>query len=309
MVTGLVGNIQHYSIHDGPGIRTTVFLKGCPLRCKWCHNPENLRAAPQLRMQQERCIACGACISGCHEKAIALEPSAAAAATRGSNLIINYELCSLCGKCAADCPALAIELLGRDMTVPEVMTEIQKDAMFYESSGGGVTISGGEPLSQPDFTLALLKELKQEGIHTTLDTSGYAPASALTPCIEYTDVFLYDIKHMDSTLHEQLTGVSNMLILSNLRILAQHGCDIRLRLPVLPGLNDAPAHIAAVGNLADELGIKEVHLLPYHHLARGKYEKLGLTYELPNLAEPTEQQMTELQGILLRKGINAHIGG
>jgi pyruvate formate lyase activating enzyme len=195
------------------------------------------------------------------------------------------------------------------MTVEEALTQLKKDALFYESSGGGVTLSGGEPLVQAEFTEALLYALKREGIHTALDTCGHAPWERLEKCAPYTDLFLYDIKHLDVAEHERLTGADNALILANLRRLAEQGARIWLRLPLLPGLNDAPEHIAAVGDLACELGVKEAYVLPYHHLAMGKYEKLGLTYKLPALAEPTAQQLEGLRRILENKGLNAYVGG
>jgi len=300
MLTGLVGNIQHYSIHDGPGIRTTVFLKGCPLNCRWCHNPENLNFEPQIRWQKEKCLGCGDCISACPWQALRLT---------ANGVFIDDDLCARCGKCVEVCPSLALELLGRALTVEETLTLLKKDALFYECSDGGVTLSGGEPLAQAEFSAALLKALKSEGIHTALDTSGYAPWEQLAKCAEVTDLFLYDIKHLDPCRHKRLTGVDNVLILANLRQLVKGGANIWLRIPIIPGLNDAPEHLAALGDLARELGVKETHLLAYHHLAVGKYEKLGLRYELPDLQEPTKEHMQNLKQMLLDKGLNAHIGG
>ena len=300
MLRGLVGNIQHYSIHDGPGIRSTVFFKGCLLACAWCHNPENLNCEPQLRWQQEKCLFCGDCIAVCPRQALRLEAGC---------LSIDEHSCDLCGACVEVCPSLALELLGKSMTVEEVLTLLKKDAMFYESSGGGVTLSGGEPLVQAEFTAALLKALQEQGIHTALDTSGYAPWEQLAACAVYTDLFLYDIKHLEPLRHQQLTGVDNALILANLRRLAQSGAHIWLRIPIIPGLNDTPEHLQALGDLAGELGIREVYLLPYHHMAMGKYQKLGLTYKVPEIPEPTEEQMNYLRQLLANKGLNAHIGG
>jgi pyruvate formate lyase activating enzyme len=195
------------------------------------------------------------------------------------------------------------------MTVEEALTLLKKDALFYESSGGGVTLSGGEPLAQAKFAIALLKALKGEGIHTVVDTSGYAPWEHLAECAAYTDLFLYDIKHLDALSHEELTGLDNTLILTNLRKLARQGADIWLRTPIIPGLNDAPEHLSRIGDLMRELNLREINLLPYHNLGKGKYEKLGLSYDLPLLAEPTEEHMEKLRCILLAKGLNAHIGG
>jgi len=300
MLTGLIGNIQYYSIHDGPGIRGTVFLKGCPLACQWCHNPEDLSFAPQIRWQREKCIGCGTCASSCPNQALRLD---------ANGVSIAEASCIRWGACAEACPTLALELLGKRMTVAQVLKLLKKDTPFYEGSGGGVTISGGEPLAQAEFTAALLQALKRENIHTALDTAGHAPWADVEKCAEYTDLFLYDIKYLGPEQHQQLTGMDNTLILANLHRLVEYGADIWLRMPILPGLNDAPQHIAAVGDLARQLGIREVYLLPYHNLAMGKYEKLGLTYKLPDLAEPTEQHMEELRQILENKGLNAHIGG
>lgn len=300
MSKGLVGNIQHYSIHDGPGIRSSLFLKGCPLQCAWCHNPESQAFHIQTTWQEEKCLACGDCLAACPAQALTLTPD---------GIVRDTDRCSNCGACAEACPTLAWERHGYWREAEEVVAELLKDLPFYESSGGGVTISGGEPLSQPEFALDVLARLKEAGIHTALDTSGYAPWQILEQFIPLVDLFLYDIKGLDTPKHTYYMGVSNQLILENLSKLAPLAKEIWLRLPIIPGVNDSPAEITQIGELMRNLQLKRVHLLPYHGLAANKYRKLDMPYTLGDLQAPSDQHMLELQQLLSTQDLDARIGG
>ncbi|MDO4581620.1 MAG: glycyl-radical enzyme activating protein [Bacillota bacterium] len=299
-ITALISNIQKYSIHDGPGIRTTVFFKGCPLLCAWCHNPETQVFNAEIKWQGDKCIGCLSCVAACPKQAI----SAAA-----DGVAIDPELCGVCGACANICPSLAMELLGKSYTPKQLYAEIIKDALFYQQSGGGVTLSGGEPLSHDAFALALLQRLKADGIHTAVDTAGFVPWRVFEQLDPYIDLYLYDIKHLDSDIHEQYTRVPNQPILDNLQKLSQLAREIWLRIPLIPGVNDDPGHIRRIGELARRLGLREIYLLPYHRMAAAKYARLQLPYTLGALEEPQQQQLEELADILSATGANAHIGG
>ena len=241
---GVVFDIKKFSIHDGPGIRTTVFLKGCPLRCLWCHNPESQRSGPEVMLRGERCIACAACLEACAQGAITIN---------GSGAVTDRALCIECGLCTASCYAEARELVGRTMTVAEVLAEIEGDISFYDESGGGVTFSGGDPLLQRDFLLALLKACRAKEIHTAVDTSGSFSWPALEMIRPYVDLFLYDLKLMDEERHKRVTGVSNRLILQNLEALSKLGHKIIIRVAVVPGINDDERNIYQTGAFAASL--------------------------------------------------------
>lgn len=288
--TGLVFNIMRYSISDGPGIRTTVFLKGCPLNCLWCHNPEGQSARQELVFNRDRCIQCGACLAHC--------PVAGDEAS-----------CRLCGKCAEVCCTGARELVGREYTVPEVLAEIEKDVVFYDESGGGVTFSGGEPLFQGDFLLALLQACKAQGIHTAVDTTGFAPFSLLAAVSQYTDLFLYDLKLMDKVEHLKYTGVPNGEILSNLTRLTQRHQNIAVRVPLIPGITDTPGNLEAMAAFLEPIPILHVELLPYHNTAETKYQRLGQAYPLAALASPTPEKMAEAAAYFAASGHKIIIGG
>jgi len=289
-VKGLIFNIMRYSISDGPGIRTTVFLKGCPLSCLWCHNPEGQSPKRELIIRGDRCIHCGACLACC--------PVAG-----------GEDSCRLCGKCAEVCCSGARELVGREPTVPEVMAEIKKDIIFYDESGGGVTFSGGEPLFQGDFLLALLQACEEQRIHTAVDTTGFAPFTVLAAVSQYTDLFLYDLKLMDNSEHLKYTGVPNGGILSNLTRLAQRHQNIAVRVPIIPGITDIPGNLEAMAAFLKPIPIRQVELLPYHNTAASKYQRLGQVYPLAALASPTPEKMEEAAAYFAASGHKIIIGG
>lgn len=282
-------NIQRFSTSDGPGIRTTVFLKGCPLRCAWCHNPEGIDAARQLAIDPRKCIGCGACVVICPRQ----EDSA----------------CLLCGRCAEVCPAEARRIMGKTIRVDELMVELDKDRVFFDESGGGVTFSGGEPLAQPDFLIEALKSCRQAGIRTAVDTSGFAPWDVLAEVAGLADLILFDIKHVDNHEHVRLTGVSNEVILANLRLLAKAQANLWLRVPVIPGMNDHTENFAATARLVRELGLCDVYLLPYHSTGQYKYGQLGLTCGMPDVVAPSDATMKTLAGVFRCFGIHAITGG
>ena len=264
----IVFDIQKFSIHDGPGIRTTVFLKGCPLRCVWCHNPESWRPEPELLFTAAKCTGCRRCAEVC--------PAGVHAFTADGRHELDRAACVRCGKCVEQCPAEALELCGRSLTVEEVMAEVRKDRVFYENSGGGMTLSGGEPMMRPEFTFALLNAAKKEGIHTALESCGFAPREEFERILPVTDLFLFDIKTMDEAKHLRLTGRDNRLILSNLEFLSGAGAEIVLRCPLIPGLNDTPSELAKIGELAERLsGVTGIDVEPYHPLGVSKAERLG----------------------------------
>jgi pyruvate formate lyase activating enzyme len=264
METGLVFNTQRYSIHDGPGIRTTVFMKGCPLRCAWCHNPEGIDPESELVFIENRCLGCGECRRVC----LRLQASG-----NGSDWPKD---CVRCGECVKVCPSEARQLVGRRMGVKEVLDEVLLDRVFYEESGGGVTFSGGEPFLQPQFLLKLLAACRTEGIHTAVDTSGYASREDLMTAAPLTDLFLYDLKIMDDARHRQWTGASNAVILENLLALGAVHQNIWIRMPLVPGFNDDAEQIEAVARFAASVpGVRQVNLLPYHATAAHKWIGLG----------------------------------
>lgn len=301
MIKGRIFNIQKYSIHDGPGIRTTFFLKGCPLGCIWCHNPESQSPEPELLFYARRCIGCGKCLEVCQHGAIYMQDG---------KMQFDRNKCSNCGSCAEVCYPKAREMAGDLVDVNYVMKQIEKDRVFYEESGGGVTFSGGEPLMQPEFLLELLKQCKERELHTTVDTCGFANAVVLASISTYTDLFLYDLKLMDDEKHIKYTGVSNKLILESLRILSKLGKRIFIRIPIMPGINDDDENIEATADvIRNTPGVEQVNLLPYHNIAVDKYNRLGKPNSLMEIKVPTAEEMELIAEKFISKGIKVKIGG
>lgn len=299
-VTGTVFNVQHYCIHDGPGIRTNVFVKGCPLHCLWCANPESQSPLPQLMYRADSCTGCGACMAAC--------PAGAIHPAGGGKTCTDRTLCTGCGACAAVCPTRARELTGRTVTAGEVFDEVAGDALFY-GADGGVTVTGGEALAHPDFTAALLELCRGAGIGTAVETCGFAPWETVKRVLQWCDVVLYDQKHMDSALHRRYTGQGNELILENLqRINDELCCEIWVRVPVIPGCNDSEAHIAQIGAFVKERITRctQVHLLPFHRLGESKAEQLERPGNGFSATVPEDARMEALREIIRSYGLCCH---
>ncbi len=280
-----VTQIKRLAVHDGDGIRTTVFFKGCPLHCRWCHNPEALTGAPPLALHAHKCTGCGVCATLC-----------AAHQVVGGKHTLDRTACRACGRCAEACPNEALRLWGREMSVGQVFEVLAADKPFYDASGGGITLSGGECLLYPDFCAALLRRCREAGIHTAVDTCGAVPRESLDAVIPYTDIFLYDIKAVDEATHRRLTGATNALILDNLRYLDSRGCPLEIRVPYVPSLNEGemPAIAALVGALRH---VTRTRILAYHDLAASKYEALGLPYPAAAAPLPTEEALAAARAL------------
>ncbi len=281
---------MRFALHDGPGIRTTVFFKGCPLRCSWCHNPESLAPQPQILFQGERCLACGQCATVCPHGAIVLVNGV---------LITRRDLCAQCGACTLVCPAEARVRMGAAWGVAAVMAEVLKDRPFYEQSGGGITFSGGEPLQQPRFLEELLRACRRQGLHTAVDTCGHAPRAVVKRLAPWSDLWLFDLKILDAKKHRHYTGRDNRLILANLRYLLQSGQRVRVRLPLIPGVNDTAQEIDAIGAfLAASAPPEALHVLPYHNAGVEKYHRLHQHYQLSGSQPPAAAHIAEVVGRL-----------
>jgi pyruvate formate lyase activating enzyme len=298
---GLVFNIQKYSLHDGPGIRTTVFLKGCPLCCTWCHNPESISPRQEILVVENRCAACGECRRAC--------PFGASAAGEGT-LPARNEQCTLCGACAESCPSDARRMVGREMAVAEVMDEVLRDRIFYEESSGGVTFSGGEPLMQPRFVLALLEACRACGLHTAIDTCGFGCTDHLLAMARLASLVLFDVKLMDDARHRQNCGVSNRPILENLRALDAIHRHIWLRVPVIPGVNDDEANLVAIAKLAaGTQGVRQVNLLPYHNTGVTKARRLARAAQADEPGQVSLERMEQAGELFRARGLSVRMGG
>lgn len=300
MAEGYIFNIQRFSIHDGPGIRTTVFFKGCPLNCWWCHNPEGQSLQRELLVFNNRCIGCGTCASVCERKAITIKEGKA---------VLDREKCNLCGKCVDNCSTRGLEFAGKLVTDEWLLKELKKDIIFFDQSGGGVTISGGEPLMQFDFTLNLVKLLNKEGIHVTVDTSGYTEWDKLSKLVPYVDLFLYDIKLINNEKHKKYMGVSNEIILKNLEKLVDEKTKIAPRIPLIPGINDDKEDIKQFAEFLANLGFNSVNVLPYHDFGREKYIRAGKDYKIKEKLILSDEKKSLIKKEFFKQRINITFGG
>ncbi len=300
MVTGRILNIQRFSVRDGPGIRTTVFLKGCSLACPWCSNPESQEFHLELGYADSLCDGCGRCIPACEPQAISVQ---------GEKVGIDRGLCDDCGRCVEVCAPGALKMFGREISVEEVLREIRKDAPYYRNSGGGVTASGGEPLRQPEFVASLFEGCRKAGIHTALDTCGHAPRDALQRVLEHTDLVLYDLKLIDDAVHTRVLEVSSQKILDNARFVAGQGVLLIIRIPLIPGVTETDANLGAISRFIEDVGegITAIHLLPYHRFGLDKYRMLGRDYPLGDLEPPPQERVRAVAERLGALGLDCEI--
>ena len=286
MVTGTIISIERCSLHDGPGLRTTVFLKGCPLSCLWCHNPESQSFKPELYTLNEKCVYCGLCSSVCDNHNVIV---------RGSNYtrhLINRGVCTSCGKCAEICPQSALEIKGTVVTARSVVDIVLKDGRYYKKSGGGLTISGGEPMAQFDFSLELLRLAKENNIHTCIETCGYTQTNQILSILQYVDLVMFDYKESNEDKHKEYTGVSNDQIIANLHAIDAAGAQIILRCPIIPGYNDTDEHFIAIAKTANRLNnITEINVMPYHPMGSSKSKRIGRKYKLADIGFPEDEQI------------------
>lgn len=300
MTKGLIFHIQRYSIHDGPGIRTTVFLKGCPLHCPWCANPESQSEKPELLYSPADCLECKCCERACPQHGITIEHK---------TFCRDDGLCTGCLACAAVCPTHALTVEGTWYTPEEAVDEISKDEVFFQKSGGGVTLSGGEPLLQEAFTLELLKRLKDRGYHTNIETSGYTSTEYLGRILPFLDLVYMDLKHPDSEIHLAKTGVGNQLILQNMAFIIKKGIPLVVRIPVIPRFNHSDRTAQAYGRLLSSIHAKEVHLLPFHQFGLTKWHSLGRAYEYEHDRNMDESSLESMASVLSGYGLHVQISG
>ncbi len=302
-VTGLVFDIQRFAVHDGGGIRTLVFLKGCPLSCRWCQNPESMSPRPEIMRIPHLCIGCVKCVAECPDQAIRFR--------EGGTVTIDRAVCSLCGECVERCYAGSMTIVGRYMTVGDVMAEVERDRPFYTTSQGGVTFSGGEPTMQPEFLIAALKEAHARGLHTAIETCAQVSRETWAAVIEHVDLILTDIKHMDSARHKELTGVSNGRILGNLKMAANMGKNLRIRVPLIPGCNDGPENILATSEFVGSLGaaVEGLDILPYHRLGEPKWAQLDREYPLHGVLPLDREEVLAVKRLAEKNLGNVTIGG
>ncbi|MDR0852130.1 MAG: glycyl-radical enzyme activating protein [Clostridiales Family XIII bacterium] len=298
-IQGTVFNIQRYSIDDGPGIRTTVFMKGCPLRCLWCSNPESQNAKPELTYRYTSCVKCGACVDACPNKALTLG---------AGGIQVDRERCACCGDCVKTCTAEALQISGKEMTIEEVFKTIKRDDVYYETSDGGVTASGGEILGQADFVAALFKKCHEAGYHTNADTSGYGSEEGLLKILEHSDLVYFDLKHMDPEKHQEAIGISNDVILKNLSIAAKSGVRVVIRFPLIPDYNDTAENLTAMAQFITDLNPEmTIHILPYHRYGESKYAMIGKTYPLSELRENSPEDLERVKNMFESFGLNCEI--
>ena len=293
---GIVFNIQKFSIHDGPGVRTTVFLKGCPLRCRWCANPESQNPHIQILYDAKKCVHCGTCVKNCPESALTMDET--------GHIHINRQRCTACLQCCKTCPRQALTWAGEEKTVDEVFRVCMQDVPFYEESGGGVTISGGEGMVQPDFVEALILRLKEKGVHTAIETTGAVSAEVFRRLAPQFDLLLFDVKHWDSAAHKSGTGVGNERIVENLRWAVEQNLNILPRIPVIPGFNDTLADAKGLAKLIAEIGLKRVQLLPFHQMGERKYEFLDKDYAFTGVKPLHREELEAYQAVFAEKGLD-----
>lgn len=300
MKKAMITNIQRFSVHDGPGIRTSIFFKGCPLSCIWCHNPETQKYTSEILFNKEKCTLCGVCVSKCVAKGITIE---------NGEIQNDFSQCTLCENCVDFCINNTREIAGKEYSLKELVEIIEKDNVFYEESGGGVTLSGGEVMAQIEFVEALTRGCHEKGISVAIDTCGYAPFESYEKILDYVDIFLYDIKIIHPEKHRKYTGKSSELILENLEKLSQRGANIHIRIPIIEGINSDDASVREILNFLKGKNIKTVSLLPYHDIGKSKYKRLQQDYREEKMATPSEKRMEEIKRNFENQNYEVKIGG